>query len=233
MDKLRKKFIDALKERNTSEIIMDMDKRKELEKIFPHIIEMKKIGKCKFHTVDSFTHSINALKELECELNTDGFFPSHLEKLIKEDMDTEIEPGINKRALLRLSAFLHDIGKPRAMTVDENGEAHFKGHEYIGAEMLDDVLKDFNLSMEAMKIVYTYVRYHMTLLEFYISNDLNIDLLYNTFRNLKKEIIGTMMIGYADVVSTRRLIFENEDYGVLEIYMDYVLTSYYYRFKEK
>ena len=51
--------------------------------------------------------------------------------------------------------------------------------------------------------------------------------------DLKKETIGTMMLGYADVVSTRRLIFENEDYGVLETYMNYVLTSYHYRFKEK
>ena len=47
MEKIRRKFLEALKAQNTSEIIEQMDKDGELEKIFPHIIEMKKIGKCR------------------------------------------------------------------------------------------------------------------------------------------------------------------------------------------
>lgn len=44
MEKIRRKFLEALKAQNTSEIIEQMDKDGELEKIFPHIIEMKKLG---------------------------------------------------------------------------------------------------------------------------------------------------------------------------------------------
>ena len=43
MDTIRRKFIEALKATNTSEIIEQMDRDGELEKIFPHIVEVKKI----------------------------------------------------------------------------------------------------------------------------------------------------------------------------------------------
>lgn len=82
MEKIRRKFLEALKAQNTSEIIEQMDRDGELEKIFPHIIEMKKIGKCRYHVVDSFTHSMNALKELEKVIN-ERFSPIILSNLLE------------------------------------------------------------------------------------------------------------------------------------------------------
>lgn len=35
---------------------------------------MKSVGECKYHVVNCFEHSINALKELEIVLNDKDFF---------------------------------------------------------------------------------------------------------------------------------------------------------------
>ena len=42
---------------------------------------------------------------------------------------------------LRWAALLHDIGKPIAFTLDENGRGHFKGHAPIGGPMAEAILK--------------------------------------------------------------------------------------------
>ena len=231
MEEMRKKFLEALKNQNTSEIIEQMDRDGELEKIFPHIIKMKKIGKCRFHVVDSFTHSMNALKELEKVINED-FFPNHLKAFVIDDIERQVDDEFRKVELLKLATFLHDMGKPYSMTIGEDGNAHFKGHEKMGASMLHDVISDFNISEESEKIVYKYIKYHMMLLEFYKNNNMSKKSLYKAFKNVGEDITGIMIIGYSDVVCTRRLIYENENYGVLRTYIEYALTNYYYRFDE-
>lgn len=233
MEKIREKFLEALKKPNTSEIIEKMDKDTELEKIFPHIIEMKKIGKCRFHVVDSFTHSINALKELEKVLDNKNFFQSHLKEIIKDNLDTYIDDRFKRIDLLKLAIFLHDMGKPKSMTVSNDGSVHFKGHEKIGADMLHDVISEFKISKEAESIVYKYIRYHMVLLDFYKADDMSRKKLYEKFKILGEDIAGVMIIGYSDIVCTRRLIYEHENYRVLRTYMEYALTSYYYRYNEE
>ena len=41
-----------------------------------------------------------------------------------------------------------------------------------------------------------------------------------------------MLLGYADIVATRKLLNPNEDMGVIKTYMEYVLTNYIYKYKQ-
>ena len=42
---------------------------------------------------------------------------------------------------LRLTMFLHDIGKPRKFCLDENGVGHFPGHQALSADMAREMLQ--------------------------------------------------------------------------------------------
>ena len=44
---------------------------------------------------------------------------------------------------MRLMAFLHDVGKTRTFTLDENGVGHFYGHNKASAEIAKDVLDEY------------------------------------------------------------------------------------------
>lgn len=68
-----------------------------------------------------------------------------------------IEPTIK----LRLSALLHDIGKPLTHTVDEFGKSHFYGHEKISADMSQRILKRLRYPNKIIKYVETLIRYHL------------------------------------------------------------------------
>ncbi len=77
-----------------------------LGEILPEILPMKGFKQnTKYHCYDVLDHSLEMLK------NSD------------------------KDMILKLTALLHDVGKPKAFFEDESGVSHFKGHATIGAKM--------------------------------------------------------------------------------------------------
>ena len=62
---------------------------------------------------------------------------------------------------LRLAALLHDIGKPAAFTLDEQGCGHFYGHAESGADMANAVLLRLKASNELRHRVTEMIRHHM------------------------------------------------------------------------
>lgn len=61
---------------------------------------------------------------------------------------------------LRLSALLHDCGKPACFTVDENGVGHFSGHPEISAELSDTILRRLKFDNETRNLIVTLVKNH-------------------------------------------------------------------------
>lgn len=61
---------------------------------------------------------------------------------------------------MRLSLFLHDIGKPFCKTTDENGQDHFKGHAKVSAEKAHDILKRLKVSNEVLNKTVTLIEKH-------------------------------------------------------------------------
>jgi poly(A) polymerase len=64
------------------------------------------------------------------------------------------------RLLARWSALLHDIGKPRTRSVEDN-KIHFFGHEDVGAYMARDILKRLHFDRDFIESVSRIVRLHM------------------------------------------------------------------------
>ena len=53
----------------------------------------------------------------------------------------------------------------------------------------------------------------------------------DAFDKLGDDIIGIMLLGYCDLVATRKLLNPLEDNGVIKTYMEFILTVYFYRYK--
>lgn len=227
---LVKALMDCIKNEDTSSFIKEMDKSGDLEKILPITSDMKNVGECKYHVINCFEHSILAVELFEEIIKKPDFFDSHLRDKVLESLNKELENGIKKIDLIKLGIFLHDMGKPIAQTIDNNGRVHFKKHEIIGANKSLEIARNLNLSEINTTILYKYIRYHMTLLELYRNNDMDKDRLFNIFDNLKDESIDIFLIGYVDIVSTRKLINPAEDIGIIKSYMNYGITNYIYRY---
>lgn len=60
----------------------------------------------------------------------------------------------------RLACFLHDIGKTVTRTV-KDGKVHFYNHEYVGAELTGDILRELKYDNDTIKKVQFLIRNHM------------------------------------------------------------------------
>ncbi|GAB6877662.1 CCA tRNA nucleotidyltransferase [Thermaerobacter litoralis] len=64
---------------------------------------------------------------------------------------------------LRLAGLLHDVGKPRTVSVDAQGERHFYHHEVVGAQMAREMLRRLRFDNETVRHVAHLVRHHLAL----------------------------------------------------------------------
>jgi putative nucleotidyltransferase with HDIG domain len=79
---------------------------------------------------------------------------------IQRHLDEELAGGWSRRALLKLGALLHDVGKPRTRSVVD-GAIHFYGHDQVGAQMAQEIASRLRLPNEAGTYVVSLVREHM------------------------------------------------------------------------
>ena len=62
--------------------------------------------------------------------------------------------------VLRLTMLLHDIGKPRCKSTDENGVDHFYGHPAVSAKLADQMLRELKFDNRTRERVVTLVEHH-------------------------------------------------------------------------
>lgn len=225
------RLLEAIKKNNMCDEIIKLDEENILEKIIPKVAGMKEVGECKYHVVDCFTHTINAMREFRY-LIEESEFPTHLKDSIWKYLNREVEPDLKVLNLLELAVFLHDIGKADAKTVDNNGRTHFKGHEKFSGIISQELGHKLKLSEESIELLYKFTAYHMYLLEIYKKGNASAEVLNFMFDQLHDEIIGIMLLGYADITSTRKLVRPNEDPEILKTYMNFILTNYLYKYKK-
>ena len=67
---------------------------------------------------------------------------------------------VKNERILRLTAFFHDIGKPKAFTVDSGGKGHFHGHPEVSDRMADDILKRLKTDNNTIATVRLLIKLH-------------------------------------------------------------------------
>ncbi|OQX88341.1 MAG: hypothetical protein B6D65_06000, partial [candidate division Zixibacteria bacterium 4484_93] len=66
-----------------------------------------------------------------------------------------------RTVVVRLAALLHDIGKPKARRLGEDGRARFYGHDVLSERMTRSILKRLRFSNKTIEDVSVLVRNHM------------------------------------------------------------------------
>jgi putative nucleotidyltransferase with HDIG domain len=136
----------------------------ELDSVAPERIrvELMKILLCQRPSVGfNLMHRVGLLKELLPEL-LEGYRKrqdrSHRYTIYKHIMETLDQ--VEAETVLRLTALLHDIGKPRARRKIE-GEFSFLGHEQKSAQLGREIMKRLKFSHDIIDQVTHLIAHHM------------------------------------------------------------------------
>ena len=90
----------------------------------------------------------------ECEQNT----PHHNKSVWRHT--TAAVSNIENDLILRMTMFLHDIGKPLARRTDSNGRDHFKGHNHFSAVLSKNALERLKYPVRFIEDIVTLIEYH-------------------------------------------------------------------------
>lgn len=231
-ERIAEELFKILDESKTYYYFNLMDKQLNLlEKVFPEIIEMKEIGECKYHVLDSWTHSIYTMKVVESYIYAHGFFEDHIREAYEKHTSEMIAGNHSRLHLLKLGALFHDVGKPSARKVDAKGRVRFRGHEITGAELAKEYGNKLKLSVKEKELLYKYVALHMWPLVLYKKNDVSGKSLYQMFNETGKETLDILLIALADIVATRRVLDPKEEMGMFKVHIEYIANNYLTRYK--
>lgn len=160
-ERVRDEFFNILDSQRTFATLMSMDRYGLLPEILPELGELAGIDQGRHHRVNLFTHTfftVAGVETLERELpRAFGGYAARVEELL----GTAMVEMRTVRALLKLTALWHDLGKPETRTVDGEGDVHFYGHEKIGAHKALAAAQSLMLSNRETNIIRDLVRDHL------------------------------------------------------------------------
>ena len=134
-ERIRIELLRVLASENCYDGVMLLKDSKLLEQIIPELmvgIGISQARPGRHHTDDVFTHNVLSLK----------FCPS-------------------KDPIIKFSALLHDVGKPKAMGKDEEGLVIFYNHEVAGANIAKTICDRLKFSKKEKNKVVNLIRWHM------------------------------------------------------------------------
>ena len=191
------------------EALLKMDECGLLELLFPFVKELKQVPPNLHHHLDLFYHSIETVKQV-------GLMYENSSDEVKLHMEKNDFGGFSRLAHLRLSAFMHDIGKFSTWTIEEDtGRHRFIKHVDAGAKMSLPILKGMCFSNKQIDYISCIIKKHMYPTAVVSAPDLNEKVMMRYVRKSEDNAIDNILIAKADRLSalgpeiTQEVVDEN------------------------
>ncbi len=204
-----------------------MDELGILKLIIPEIEIMRGVKQGPYHHLDVLKHSLETVRQLEIiiqEYKRNNDVKEYLNKIIS---------GPRKRlALIKLGAFLHDIGKPQTMR-RKKGKTIFHGHERQGAYITKIAAKRLKLSNDELDSLNKMVFWHLR--PGYMADNENLSprAKFRFARDAAGESISVLLLSLADQRATRGRLTSQESRLQHEKIVSGLIKEYFRKQKEK
>lgn len=172
------------------------------QSLIPELVAMKDCQQGGYHHLDVWDHTLMSLEKLEALMAVlPEVFPEHAANIL-EFLDAA--PGtLDRRRLLKWGMLLHDVGKPATQELREPGRWRFHGHEHIGADLSEAILKRLKFARKDIQIITTLIEQHLRPLNLFNQEERSEDSFYRFFRATGTEGIGVLLIAYGDISTAR------------------------------
>ncbi len=154
-ERIRTEWLRMLKCSSSLDYLLQMADSGLLFVLFPQLGALKACTQNGHHRHDAYHHTMAAYNHLENLLHDSGISPADPIR----SMGWELDP--DRKALLKYSLLLHDIGKPATKQVNGDGKIHFYGHEKRGGEMASSICRAMKMSRDETRYIIFMIRRHL------------------------------------------------------------------------
>jgi len=117
-------------------------------------------------------------------------------------LSEEVEDGIDRACMLRLAAFMHDIGKPSTREDAENGMVHFYAHAGAGAKIADTLCRNLRFSSAFCSSISGLIGMHMRVLDLACGGIMTTKAMHRLIKNAEAFMPELLLLSLADAVAT-------------------------------
>ncbi len=234
-ERIREELLRLLTVSGAGEILRYLDELGLLTVIFPELEESRGLEQPREHRWDVLEHSLSTVNALECILGESEWeyagkdiidsVPTTEE--IHEHLDQQISSGSTRKILLKLSALLHDIGKPLTKAVDDDGRMRFLGHSKEGAAIVAERLKKLRFSSREIMVVETAVTHHMRPTQLSQEGMPSNRAVYRYYRDTGPTGIDVLYLNLADHMATRGPELETGNWEEHTGLVKYLIEKYF------
>jgi putative nucleotidyltransferase with HDIG domain len=164
-----------------------------LEVLIPDLTPMKAIGSSGFHHLGLFEHTLELVKQAERLM---AELPENTRAWVRKPFT----PAVTRLGLIKLACLLHDIGKPATMGTREDAvhgqRLTFYGHEEVGEEMAEPLLKKWKVSNEVRTYLKKLIRWHLYPCQFGPESPRKSVLKY--YRRMGEDTLDVTLLALAD-----------------------------------
>lgn len=210
-ERTREELLRLLALREAGKILKYLDELGLLTVVIPELEESRGLKQPKEHHWDVLEHSFATVRALEFLLGEGGW--EHTDESIKATMllsdeinkhlNRVVSGGSTRKSLLKLSALLHDIGKPGTKSVDETGRTRFLGHSKEGAALVNKRLEKLRFSSREIKLVETEILHHMRPTQLSQEGMPSNRAVYRYYRDTGQAGLDILFLNLADHLATR------------------------------
>jgi putative nucleotidyltransferase with HDIG domain len=235
-ERQRDEFVPALSLPRAAEGVRMLDRFGLLSALLPELDVTRGVEQPNEHHWDVFNHSVETVAAMDMLLADErpgeepwrtlwtglwtalGWWPDARARL-----ENEISGGVSRKALLKLAALLHDIGKPEAKSIEANGRIRFFGHSDLGAEIAGRALRRLRFPSEVVSNVRAMLKEHLRPAQMAEQGVPSDRAIYRFFRDTGDAGIDTLFLSLADHLATAGPRLNPEGWGVHLMAVSYVL----------
>jgi len=172
-----------------------------LEILIPEVSSFHECKQGDHHRYDLWEHSLRTAREMESVLEgIKRLWPASSFSL-NDYFQGWVEGDVRQSALLKFTAFLHDIGKPLTRRMEE-GRIRFFGHELEGGMINRQVARRLKLGKKAQRYMETVTKNHMRILNLALAPKITQRAKYRFFRDLGDTGLDILLLSLADALAT-------------------------------
>lgn len=129
--------------------------------VIPELVLGRGMDQGPFHHLDVLAHEIEAVHQADRMLEDLAEFSEPLCSALTDYRDEVVSDQRTRKALIKFSTLVHDVGKPANKQVHDDGEIWFIGHEHTGAELVSEIVSRLKFSNRESEIIVQLVRHHL------------------------------------------------------------------------